>query len=200
MNKIYKKAFKSAKKELEKDFILKVKEAIKDTFQAMEDVKSDIAKLQAKLKVYKADLSDLENGKLKSIKSRQDKDKLAKSTSKVNIEKILGKEPKLSLTNTSSINTIGYCTTTGGCGGGGGAIDWKYVQEKFDKRQNDNMFYCNTTGNTTGLAVNVTNCSSTLNLSNIPEVAYSRNQIADTYIVKTDDGGEKAFYVNEGIR
>lgn len=113
----YKKAVKQAKKELEKEAIEQIKGYIKDTLEAIEVVKSKMRSNQDELKVLKADLADLEMGRFKNIKKRQEKDNLAKEVSKVDLERLGKKCPQIKPLLDFNIGSIdgghvGYCTTT----------------------------------------------------------------------------------------
>lgn len=119
----YKKAVQQAKKELEKEAIEEVKKYIKETLQGIEDVKASINQKQRELKALKADLDDLENGKLDKIKERQEKDKTAKKISKVDVDQLIKDSPILkpfmsgstywSGTNNVVDNTLKYTSTAG---------------------------------------------------------------------------------------
>lgn len=91
----YKKAYQQAEKELEKEVVEEIKEMVKSTLQAIESKKAEIAKLNRELKVFKADLEDLKQGKLDKIKERQEKDKLAKQISQVDLKQLGEKAPQL---------------------------------------------------------------------------------------------------------
>lgn len=114
----YKKAVKQAKKELEKEAIEEIKEYIKDTLQAIEDKKASIKKRQAELKALKADLKDLEQGRLKQIRKRQEKDKVARRVSKVNLKKLTKEVPSVApyvwdnITSGSTNLDVTGCYTT----------------------------------------------------------------------------------------
>ncbi len=85
---IYKKAAKQAKKEFEKAQVAEVKEMVLATLEAIETHKAIAADAQKKLKLLKADLKDLELGRIHLIKERQKKDDLAKDVSKIEITKL----------------------------------------------------------------------------------------------------------------
>ena len=95
----YKEAFQSAKKELDSEvkrkLIDEMKGYIQATLQAIEDKKSEIANKQQELKALKADLDDLEQGKLDKIKERQDKDPVARRVSVIIITKIINNYPSI---------------------------------------------------------------------------------------------------------
>lgn len=90
-------AYQSAKKELDEEsrrkLIDEIKGYIKDTLQKIENTKGEIAEKQQELKALKADLSDLENGRLDKIKERQDKDPVARRVTTVIIERIIERYP-----------------------------------------------------------------------------------------------------------
>jgi hypothetical protein len=94
-----KQVYQSAKKELDEEskrkLINEMKGYIQKTLQAIEDCKGDIAVKQQELKALKADLSDLENGRLDRIKERQDKDPIAKRVTTIIIERIIEKYPQV---------------------------------------------------------------------------------------------------------
>jgi len=171
----YKKAVQQAKKELEKEAIEEVKKYIKNTLQAIEDVKAKMAVHQRELKALKADLFDLENGKLDKIKERQEKDKTAKRVSKVDLDDLGEKAPSLKpyiyyqeyekLVQQPPPWTVSSMTTTAaGIGGttatgmGGGA----------------NAFYVNTAG----------------------AAPYNVNDISGTYTVSSGND-IKSFYIQD---
>lgn len=95
----FKEAYQSAKKELDQEtkrkLIDEMKGYIKTTLQAIEDKKSEIADKQQELKALKADLDDLENGRLDKIKERQDKDPVARRVSVIFITKIINNYPSV---------------------------------------------------------------------------------------------------------
>lgn len=92
-------AYQSAKKELDEEtkrkLIDEMKGYIKSTLQAIEDKKSSIAESQQELKALKADLEDLENGRLDKIKERQDKDPVARRVSVIKIITIINNYPSI---------------------------------------------------------------------------------------------------------
>lgn len=92
-----KQAYQSAKKELDEEtkrkLVEEMKGYIKNTLQAIEDKKSEIAEAQQELKALKADLDDLEQGRLDKIKERQDKDPVARRTSVIYITRIINNYP-----------------------------------------------------------------------------------------------------------
>lgn len=92
-----KQAYQSAKKELDEEskrkLIDQMKVYIKNTLQAIEDKKAEVAQKQQELKALKADLEDLKEGRLEKIKERQDKDIVAKRVSVINITYIINNYP-----------------------------------------------------------------------------------------------------------
>lgn len=91
----YKKAFQQAEKELEKEAITKIKECVKDTLESIEERKYKIAELNRELKALNADLADLKEGRLNKVKERQEKDKVARKVSKVNLPMLEKEVPTL---------------------------------------------------------------------------------------------------------
>lgn len=85
---IYEKAVKQAKREFEKERVNEIKVMVKDTLEAIEDEHDVLTKAQKRLKLLKADLKDLELGRINLIKERQEKDDLAKKTSKIKMNEI----------------------------------------------------------------------------------------------------------------
>lgn len=94
------KAVQQAKKELEKEQIEEIKEMIKDTLEAIEEKKAEIADSQKDLLILKQDLKDIEAGRLNRIKERKEKDKRAREISKIDLDEL----PK---------GFIGYSNTSG---------------------------------------------------------------------------------------
>ena len=118
-----KQAFQSAKKELDEEVKRKVidemKGYIKSTLQAIEDKKSEIAESQQELKALKADLEDLEQGRLDKIKERQDKDPVSRRVSVIIIAKVINNYPSIQPyfqpwytytgSTAGSVSTTAYC-------------------------------------------------------------------------------------------
>ena len=94
-----KQAYQSAKKELDEEtkrkLIDEMKGYIKQTLQSIEDKKTDIAEKQQELKALKADLDDLEQGRLDKIKERQEKDPIARRVSVIKIITIINNYPSI---------------------------------------------------------------------------------------------------------
>lgn len=88
-----KKAFRDAEQEHEKDQVDALKKVIKATLEKLETLKKDraeyIAKIDKKIDVLKRDVEDFKSGRLDRINERQEKDKDAKETSVVRIERII---------------------------------------------------------------------------------------------------------------
>lgn len=82
------KAVQQAKKELENETVSEIKEMIKETLEAIEEVKVDISDKQKELQILKADLKDIEAGRVGRIKERQEKDKRAREVSKIDVDTI----------------------------------------------------------------------------------------------------------------
>ena len=118
----YKKAVKQAKKELEKEVVEEVKGYVKKTLEAMDRKRAEMTKLSKELKVLKVDLADLEAGRLKNIKRRQQKDKIARQISQVDFDEFKKRCPQFNslcttesgeLANWNVVDTVTYTTTTG---------------------------------------------------------------------------------------
>ena len=90
-SKEIKKVVQQTKKELEQENIEKqtkqVKEIVRKTLQAIEDVKKQKDNIDKKLRYLKMDLDDLKAGHLERIEERQEKDPEAKKCSVVIIIK-----------------------------------------------------------------------------------------------------------------
>ena len=77
----YKNAAQLAKEELDKEYVDKIKELIKDNLQRINDKNEQITRLQKEIKLLKQDQRDIEEGKIEAILERQEKSRLANRTS-----------------------------------------------------------------------------------------------------------------------
>lgn len=184
-----KKAFQSAKKELDEEsrrkLIDEMKGYIKNTLQAIEDKKSEIAENQQEMKALKADLTDLEEGRLSKIKERQDKDPVAKRVSVINITYIINNYPwivpyfqPVYPIYYEQHYALGMATITNGNGGGGCS--------------SFGTSGTNAIGSGSGGGSNGFNQLKSLPITNT--LAYCGSDISGTYTVNSN-GGVKAFYI-----
>jgi len=90
--KISKKAYDEALKDIEEEKKEKIKEIIKATLRKKNEIEEEISKLQKKKKILSKDLEDFKKGRLDLIEERQKVDKLARETSLVRVEKIKAEE------------------------------------------------------------------------------------------------------------
>ncbi len=174
------KAYQSAKKELDEEgrrkLIDQMKVYIKNTLQAIETVKGSIAEKQQELKALKADLSDLEGGRLNKIKERQDKDEVAKRVSVINITYIINNYPWI----------VPYFQPI-----------YHYYQPQpeviIGGAQLNSGIHTNIGSNMIGY------CSSSNNIANNIaeklEALYSNDDISGTYTIKGVSGMMKAIYI-----
>jgi len=86
MTEEIKKAVQLAEKELEETKIGFLKDMVKKTLEAIENLTKEKNKLEEEIKVLKMDIDDLKAGRLDKIEERQNTSELAKRTSKISVK------------------------------------------------------------------------------------------------------------------
>ena len=85
ITKAYDFAEKEIKKEKEEALKIKVKEIVKSTLEAIDEIDKEEKELAEKKKILKKDIDDLKAGRLDLIEERQKESEVAKKTSKFHV-------------------------------------------------------------------------------------------------------------------